>query len=112
MWMPTPRMPRERVRGFWRARLGGDTIEEAAAEAGVSPTGGRYWIAESGGVIPDLAEPSGAHLALVEREGIAEGWAAGPSRAEIARRLGRHRSTIGRELQRNRIVRYPKRPPL
>jgi transposase, IS30 family len=111
MWMPSLRMPRERVRTFWRARLAGASVEQAAAEAGVSLRGARKWIAESGGVIPDLAEPSGRCLSLPEREEIAEGWAAGLSKAEIARRLGRHRSTIGRELQRNRILRHPKPPP-
>jgi IS30 family transposase len=113
MWMAAPlRLPRERVRAFWKARLAGATIEQAAAEVGVSGRGARTWVAESGGVIPDLAEPSGAHLSLAEREEIAEGWAAGLGKAEIARGLGRHRSTIGRELERNRIVGYPKRPPL
>jgi IS30 family transposase len=106
------RLPRERVRAFWKARLAGATIGQAAAEAGVSWRGAKTWVAESGGMIPDLAEPSGRQLSLAEREEIAEGWAAGLSKAEIARRIGRHRSTIGRELERNRIVGHPKRPPL
>jgi transposase, IS30 family len=105
------RFPRERVRAFWRARLAGVSVADAAALVGVSETRARSWIAESGGMIPDLAEPSGWHLSLAEREEIAEGWAAGLSKSEIARGLGRHRSTIGRELKRNQTLRHPKRAP-
>jgi IS30 family transposase len=99
-----PRVPGERARAFWRAWKAGAPLAEAVACAGVSETTGRKWIAEAGGVIPDLDEPSGRHLSLAEREEIALGVAVGLSNAEIARRLGRHRSTIGRELERNQMM--------
>jgi IS30 family transposase len=112
MAMARPQFPRQRVRAFWRARLDGSTIEGAAALVGVSLTSARRLIADAGGMIPDLAEPSGRYLSLAEREEIAEGWAAGLNRAEIARRIGRHRCTVGRELRRNQVMGQVTRPPL
>ena len=41
------------------------------------------------------------HFTISERESILEFLALGLSKAEIARKLGRHRSSIGREIQRN-----------
>ncbi len=101
-----PRLARERVRSFWRARIAGASIAAAAAAVGVSETCGARWVTESGGMIPNLADPSGRYLSLQEREEIAILWEQGESQAEIARRIGRHRSTICRELKRNRTVRY------
>jgi IS30 family transposase len=40
-------------------------------------------------------------LTLSEREQVAQFWNRGLSRTEISKRLGRHRTTIGRELARN-----------
>lgn len=62
-------------------------------------------------MVPELGEPSGRYLSLAEREEIAVGWAEGLSRAEIARRIGRHPATVGRELVRNQTVRRPRRQP-
>lgn len=99
-----PRLPRSQVRVFWRARLAGIEHEDAVALAGVSPTCGRRWVREAGGVIPDLGEPTGRYLSLAEREEISRGFAAEESDTAIARRLGRHKSTVGRERARNHII--------
>jgi IS30 family transposase len=55
-----------------------------------------------------LLEPArGRFLSLAEREEIAVGLAAGLSRSAIAVRLGRPRCTVGREIDRNKVVRWP-----
>jgi IS30 family transposase len=105
-----PKVTRELVRVFWRARMQGATVAAASAVVGVSETCGLRWIYKSGGMIPDLAEASGRYLSLTERSVIAVGWLLGMSKAAIARMIGRHPSTVGRELERNQLVtgRYPK----
>ena len=62
----------------------------------------RRWFVEAGGVNPyGVGGVSGRYLSFEEREEIAVAVAAGCSRAQIARALGRHPATISRELARN-----------
>jgi transposase, IS30 family len=106
-------MPKEFERRFWRLIGLGWSTERAALEVGVSRGTGERWFLDGGGMAPmTLAEPSGRFLTLAERETIDLCWADGWNKAEIARLLGRHPTTIGRELDRNRLLAHPHRPPL
>ena len=106
-------MPREFERRFWRLIGLGWSTERAALEVGVSSTTGERWFLDGGGMAPmTLAEPRRRFLTLAERETIDLCWAEDWTKAEIARLLGRHPSTIGRELHRNRLLTHPKKPPL
>jgi transposase, IS30 family len=103
--MARPRIAREVERGFWRLVRGGLEVPNAAAGVGVSLSTGRRWFAQGGGMPQvELAETSGRYLGLAEREEIAILAEQRVGVGEIARRLGRHKSTISRELGRNRVV--------
>jgi IS30 family transposase len=94
-------------RRYWRwIRDQGLAPWEAARLVGVSKQVGRGWFVEAGGVIPSIVtEPGGHRLSVVEREEIAHLRSAGHGVNEIARRVGRHKSTISRELRRESVGR-------
>jgi IS30 family transposase len=104
-------MSREFERAFWRLIGQGWQTHAAARAVGVSSNTGERWFRQGGGMCPmRLAEPSGRYLSLAEREAIDLCWAEGWTQAEIARELGRDASTVSRELRRNRLLQYPRRP--
>ena len=104
MRVSRPRRPRSLEREFWAQVPLCESWRAAGAAVGVSNRVVQRWLAESGGVKPKLCEPV-SRLSYRERCRIEDLLDAGWSPAEIARDLGRHRSTIGREVRRNRTVR-------
>src|ERR687898_922980 len=101
---------REDRRRFWTAVAAGQSGEDAALCAGVSPAVGARWFREAGGMppaalAPAAKPPSGQYLSFADREEIALWRAQGHGVREIARRLARASSTISRELRRNAATR-------
>ena len=97
-------------RAFWRGVAEGLVVEEAARRVGLSATSARTWFGEAGGMSPiSLVElpAKGRCLSFAEREEIALGVAAGDTNVVIAARVGRHPSTVGREIKRNGVLRWP-----
>lgn len=106
---PLPKRVRDR---FWSGIRSGLGVVDAAAAAGVSRPTGQAWLAERGGVMPPSAAPAlqRPRLSLEQREEIAVLKAQNLTNAEIARRVGCHRATIGRELAAGSTT-FPDRKP-
>jgi IS30 family transposase len=109
---PTMRSPgrppvrRDVERGFWVKVATGLSSEEAAIACGVSGPVGARWFRERGGMPSIQLTPlSGRYLSFSEREDIALLTGQGAGVRSIARTLGRHPSTISRELRRNAATR-------
>ena len=87
-------------RRFWEQVRCGLSPRDAAGAVGVSRKAGEGWFGEAGGVMPRPLMPAlvRPRLTLEQREEIAVLHASRTSGAEIARRVGCHRSTVGREL--------------
>src|ERR671910_3892658 len=97
---------REHRQRFWVAIAGGLSSEDAGVAAGVSPAVGTRWFREGGGMPTVSPAPlSGRYLSFAEREEIAILRAQHCGVREIARRIGRHPSTVSRELRRNAATR-------
>jgi IS30 family transposase len=101
-----PPIRRDLERAFWRRIAEGMTSEDAAVAVGVSGPVGSRWFRERGGMATFLITPvTGRSLSFEEREVMALLKAEGAGVREIARQLGRHPSTVSRELRRNAATR-------
>lgn len=98
-----PDLPREHERRFWQGIRAGLSVDEsAAAAAGASWSWGRRMFNKAGGVnLTNNTEPVGLrYLRFEEREEIMRLKAGGLGVRAIARQIGRHPSTVSRELKR------------
>lgn len=101
-----PPVQRDVERAFWLKIAEGLESEEAAMACGVSSAVGARWYRERGGMPSlSLSPPSGRYLSFCEREDIASLRVQGLGVRAIADRIGRHPSTISRELRRNAATR-------
>jgi len=101
---------REDRRQFWALIAAGQSSEDAAVGAGVSPAVGVRWFREFGGMPPSTLAPSSKppsrrYLSFADREELAILRVQGFGIREIGRRLGRPGSTVSRELRRNAATR-------
>ena len=95
-------------RRFWALIAEGVSPFAAGEAVGVSKHTAWGWFADAGGVKPRFSDVSASRarprLTLEEREEIQDGVARQESIRFIARRLGRHPSTVMREIERNASV--------
>jgi IS30 family transposase len=99
----SPGFPPEFRRRFWdEVRACGSVVDSAVA-AGVAENTGLRWFKQAGGVIPRRVTPGTVkpRLTFEQREEIALLHGSGSSNVEIARVVGCHPVTIGRELKAN-----------
>jgi transposase, IS30 family len=97
---------------FWELVRRGRTVAEASVEVGVSRFAGMDWYRDRGGVMPRSRPPATTRprLTLEQREEIAVLHAAKVSNTEIARQIGCHKATVGRELAKGSTI-FPDRRP-
>jgi len=91
----------EQQKNVWALWAKGESVRLIARTIGVSQTPVRTLLRRYGGVKPPPRARNRRHLTMSEREEISRGIAAGLSYRAIATRLGRHHTSISREIARH-----------
>jgi IS30 family transposase len=89
------------TRELWARWKRGEGVVEIARSLGEKMQRVRGWIHQAGGIAPAERTRGEGRLKAHEREEISRGLSEGLAFAEIARGLGRHTSTVSREVGRN-----------
>ena len=89
---------KERV---WEARAAGLNDRGVALRLGFEPRRVTRYLLACGGIRPAVRRRAARCLDLSEREEISRGVARGDSDRKIGRAIGRHHTTIGREIERS-----------
>lgn len=99
--MGRPRIAWSVARVALRAVASGSSSAEAALVAGISERSVCRLVGDHGVPVIRATKPRATDLTIEDREAIFEGIITKASNAEIGRRIGRHRGTVGAEIKRN-----------
>ena len=92
--------PSDRVE-LWRRWKAGSSISDIARALRREPGTVHSFVSAAGGIARASRKRSGRALSMSEREDVSRGVSAGTSIRRIAASLGRHPSTVSREVRRN-----------
>lgn len=95
------RFSRQQVTELWTRWHAGQTLAEIAQALAISSPGISRVVTAAGGIRPLPPTRRASSLSMAERTVIERGLATHQSQRAIARTLGRHPSTISREIDRN-----------
>lgn len=91
----------ESINEMWRLWRAGGTFTDLAELLGVNRNLTKSLVAARGGIAPAPRRRSTRHLSIHDREEISRGIASGESDRQIAARIGRHHTTVWREIGRH-----------
>ncbi|MFE7332490.1 IS30 family transposase [Streptomyces sp. NPDC057565] len=99
---PPNRLPLSVPKSYFELRRGGLKGAAAARRVGVSTSAGSVWFIKAGRMLLPDKPIDDRYLTQDDRITIAEGLLAGRTPAVIAEEVGKHRSTVYREISRGR----------